>query len=695
MKSCFWIEFLLLAFNLSAFSQNSIPGPTRIACVGNSVTFGYGLKNRDHESYPARLNVMLGENYQVGNFGRNGATLLSKGHNPYIKSEEFRKAVEFLPDIVIIDLGLNDTDPRNWPNFSDDFITDYQQLIESFKTQSGAVPQVYICLMTPVFYGHPRFKSGTRDWFWQIQDKIKQVAQNTGVGLIDLHSPLYGRPDLFSDYLHPDAQGAEIIAQTVYSFISGDYGGFRLAPVFGEHMVFQQKKQAEIYGVSNSHDKIEILMHSHYSETTAGSDGSWRISMPPLPAGGPYTLQIRVNNVLRVDWSDIMVGEVWLCSGQSNMEFELKWSENGQTEVKNALDNRLRLFNYKGFIRTNDIAFDSISLSRINNLNYFEGSWQTCFPETASGFSAIAYYFGSSLRRRLDVPVGLIQVAVGGAPIESFIDRKSLEFNPVLVDIFQTRSKNDFIFEWVRQRAAKNIALSNNSLQRHPYDPAYIFEAGIVPLGCFPVQGVIWYQGESNAHNAELYRIAFIEFVSSWRKFWHDPYLPVFFAQLSSMDRPSWPRFRDIQRQLSDWIPNTALVVTSDLGDSLNVHPVRKKQVGERFALQAFNKVYGQKVTSDGPIPAKIKEISGRLIITFKSSRKLKASDGKIIRELEIAGQDDIFRPVSPELNKNRIIIKISDKICKAVRYGWEPFSHGNLINEADLPASTFQINVK
>jgi sialate O-acetylesterase len=480
----------------------------------------------------------------------------------------------------------------------------------------------------------------------------------------------------------------------VYSSITGDYGGFRMAPIFGEHMVFQQKKPVEIYGVSDSHDKIEVLLHAQYAETTAGSDGKWRITMPPVKAGGPYILQIRVNGVLKVDWNNIMSGEVWFCSGQSNMEFELKLSESGQSEAENASDTRLRFFNYKGFISTNNIEFDSVSLNRINNLDYFEGSWQTCTSETASEFSAIGYYFGKSLRQKLNVPVGLIQVAVGGAPIEAFIDRKSLELNSILSEEFSDKSSIVLIFDWVRQRKSKNNALSSNPLQRHPYDPAYIFEAGMGPLGPFPVQGVIWYQGESNAHNAELYKIAFTEFVHSWRKFWQNQDLPLIFAQLSSLDRPSWPHFRDIQRQLANVISKTALVVTSDLGDSLNVHPVRKKQVGERFALQAFNRVYGLKILSDGPSPLKSKRTSESLIITFKSSRKLKTSDGKTIHELEIAGLDTIFRSVSATLKRNRLIIKEPGYGIKAVRYGWKPFSHGNLVNESELPASTFLIYI-
>lgn len=679
---------------LAVRSQN-LAEKTRIACVGNSVTYGYGLANPGRESYPARFQAMLGDDYQVGNFGRSGATLLSRGHNPYVKSEEYRKALEFLPDIVIIHLGLNDTDPRNWPNYRDDFIADYQGLIRSFKTEAGTSPRVYVCLMTPIFSGHPRFKSGTRDWYLQVQERIRQVAVNTGATLVDLNRPLRNRPDLFADQIHPDAAGAEIIARTVFGVLTGDHGGFRLSPVFGEHMVFQQKKPAEIYGFANSNDQIRVTFHTRTSETTASGDGRWQVTLPSPPAGGPYPLQISVNGTLAVNWSDILVGEVWLCSGQSNMEFELKNSENGMAEAGKASDNKLRFFNYKGFVRTNDIAFDTLALKRINALDYFEGTWQGCTPETAGGFSAVGYYFGQSLRRRLDVPVGLVQVAVPGAPIEAFIDRATLESHPLLVDFFAHRGKNDFIFEWVRQRTARNISRGSHPMQRHPFDPAYIFEAGIEPLGNFPLQGILWYQGESNAHHPELYRTSFTAWAFSWREYMKNKQLPIFFAQLSSIDRPTWPHFRDVQRQLAEMIPHTAMVVTSDLGDSLDVHPVRKKEVGERFALQAFGKVYGLKVLSDGPVPLKVTQTPQSLVIAFKSSQKLKSSDGKPVRELEIAGQESVFRPVSGILNRNNLIINGPGQKITAVRYGWKPFSRGNLVNEAGLPASTFVVEIE
>jgi sialate O-acetylesterase len=670
-------------------------GPKKVACVGNSVTFGYGLKDPSGDSYPAQLADLLGENYQVGNFGRNGATLLSEGHNPYVKSEEYQRALAYQPDIVVIHLGLNDTDPRNWPNYRDEFITDYQTLIRSFQTASRKPPEIHICLMTPIFPGHPRFKSGTRDWFYEIGEAIRKVADNTGVNLIDLHTPLHKRPDLFADNLHPNEEGAAIIARTVYATITGDYGGFRLAPVFGEHMVVSQKRPVVFYGTSNRGDRIEIRFDEQVRQVTPSSNGYWKAQFLPVPSGGPYPLEIRVNDTLKVNWQDILSGEVWLCSGQSNMEFELKYAENGRPTAANANDNGLRLLNFKSFVQTSDIEFDKASLDRINCLDFFDGRWQGDSPATSAEFSAIAYFFGRELRDRLKVPVGLIQVAVGGAPIESFIDRKTLEFNPVLVDQFLNREKNDFIFDWVRGRIAKNIAQNNTRLQRHPYDPAYIFEAGIAPLGPLPIRGVLWYQGESNAHHPELYKIAFREFTDSWRRFLEDPEMPVLIAQLSGIDRPTWPWFREVQRQLANEIPHTGLVVTYDLGDSLNVHPVRKEEVGERFALQTLQKAYGKAIAAEGPVPLKIIRKSGKSAIIFQTSGKLKTTDGGPVRELEICGPDGIFREVPGCLKGKKILINLPIENIASVRYGWKPYSRGNLTDPSGLPASTFRLDRK
>ncbi|MEI6140121.1 MAG: GDSL-type esterase/lipase family protein [Mariniphaga sp.] len=671
--------------------------PHRIACIGNSVTYGLGLHDRETESYPSQLQKILGENFVVGNFGVNGTTLLTKGHRPYIQSEAYHQALDYKADIVVIDLGLNDTDPRNWPLYRDDFTRDYLNLIHSFKTMNGKTPKVYICLMTPIFHSHPRFKSGTRDWFWQIQKKIELVAKSCGAELIDLHTPLYSRPDLFADALHPDIEGAGIIAKTISSAITGDYGGFKLSPAFSEHMVLQRNQPIELSGTANRQDHIKLNFAGKSSECTTGFDGKWHLALPQTIAGGPYNMQILVNGKIVVDWNDILIGEVWFCSGQSNMAFRLDQSQNGKDESEKVHGENLRLLNFQGITETSDTKWDSTTLKKVNQLFYFQGEWKRCSPKEASSFSAIAYHFGQELRERLHVPVGLILVAVGGAPAEAFIDRYTLEHHPQLVNVLYNWSSNDFIMEWCRQRAMVNISSGKNPLQRHPYMPAYVFEAGISAFRGFPVKGILWYQGESNAHNMEHHEVVFPELIRSWRQFCKNDKLPFVFAQLSSIQRPGWELFRDSQRRMAGTIPNCYMAITSDLGDSLNVHPIHKKEVGHRLALQALQKVYGQSVKADGPIPLKATRIEkSRVEILFGQDQSLQTSDGQSLLELDAAGSDEVFYPISGELKGNKItIINKNDQVITQVRYGWRPFSRGNLVNSYGLPASTFSLNVK
>lgn len=666
----------------------------KVACVGNSVTYGYGISDRETNCYPTQLQQFLGKSYYVENFGFSGATLLSKGHKPYINTQEYKQALAFHADIVIIDLGLNDTDPRNWPEFRDEFIADYIKLIASFTTSKGTKPQVYICKMTPIFHAHKRFKSGTRDWFWQIQEAIEKVAQNTSSRLVDLHTPLYNRPDLFADALHPDAEGAKIIAKSVYSSLTGNYGGFRLASVFGEHMVLQQKKPVAFFGTANAGEKIKVVFSGMLKECLTTAEGRWKITFPALKAGGPFPLKIFVNDSLRIDWNDLMIGEVWLCAGQSNMEFQLFRSQYGKEETSAAKDHNLRLLNFRPIVLTSDQSWDSTALAKVNSLDYFEKTWTISDSLNARNFSAIGYYFGRELRKKLGVPVGMIEVSVGGAPTEAFIDRKSLEFNPELVDVMNNWADNDFVMEWVRKRAARNISLSNNKLQRHPFMPAYIYESSIAQLRGLSIQGVLWYQGESNTNNMEHHKIAFTELIQSWRKTFNKQDMPFFFAQLSSVQRSSWPYFRDSQRLLAHEISNTGMVITSDLGDSLDVHPIQKAEVGHRFAALALNKVYDKKVIGESPQPIKAYIEVNQLYVDFEHAIKLSTSDKLPVRELEISGPDGLFFPVEGRIKGQQIIIQIKDQVPTQIRYGWKPYSHANLVNEVGLPASTFVISI-
>lgn len=669
--------------------------PVKVACIGNSVTFGYTHKHPQLTSYPAQLQKLLGEKYLVKNFGHTGTTLLRKGYNPYFKTKEFEEALAFYPDIAIIHLGLNDTDPRNWPDYKDDFAPDYAWLIDTIRKNNPAV-KIFICRLTPIFSDHPRFISGTRDWFWQIQELIPHIAKANKTGIIDLHTPLYSRPDLFQDALHPNIEGAAILAKTVFEKITGDFGGLQLATVFAPHMVLQRNKPIRFYGKANTNEKVSIRFNQLQKTVEAADDGRWQVVFPAMKAGGPFTANfITAEKAIRLD--DILIGEVWLCSGQSNMYFPLRDAIHQKDEMELAQKSTtLRLLKMNPVVETGNYAWDSVTLQNVNQLNYFSGTWQKCDSEGVKDFSAVAYYFGKKLQRKLHVPVGLIEVAVGGSTAESWIDRYTMEHHPVLVNELYNWRQSDFFMSWVRERAATNLKNATNPKQRHPYEPCYNYEAGIKPLVNFPVAGVIWYQGESNTHNTELYETVFPELVNSWRKQWGYS-LPFYYVQLSSMDRPSWTSFRFSQLQLVKRIPNVGMAVSSDAGNSNNVHPKQKKVVGIRLAVLALHFTYGQKnIVPYGPMPAKAVMHNGNVVFTFQYAKQLQTSDGKPLRGFKLMDEKGIQYKAHAFIEQNKVVIRVPGGMKPInVLYAWESYTNANLINGARLPASTFKFIIE
>ena len=686
----------LFVFLISIFSQFELAAQKnaiKVACIGDSVTAGYLLSDAVKESYPSQLQILMGEKYEVKNFGYSGATLLKKGHKPYYKTKEFADALAYSPDIAVIHLGLNDTDPRNWPNYKEEFDADYSWLIDTLKKQNPAV-KIYICRLTPIFNDHSRFKSGTRDWFWQIQSHIPNIAKANRVGLIDLHEKLYPRPDLFPDALHPTKEGAAIFAQTVYENITQDFGGLKLAAVFTDNMVLQRNQPIQIYGTANGGDTIEVTFKQQKKNVIVDKYGKWKISFPALTKGGPYEMTVQ-SKATKIVLKNILVGDVWFCSGQSNMAFQLQNSENGSAEAKKiGANSTIRLFNAKAIQDTDETAWDAATLAKTNQLQFFSGSWSVCDSISAKEFSAIAYYFGKNIAHEENVPVGLIQVAVGGSPIESWIDRYTLEHDDKVVDILTNWRKSDFVMPWVRERANVNLKNATNAKQRHPYDPCYNFEAGVEAFTKFPIKGVIWYQGESNAHNVELYEHLMPTLVESWRKAWGTAF-PFYYVQLSSIDRPTWPAFRDVQNRLQNKIPNSGMAISMDYGDALNVHPIKKKEVADRLALLALRYTYGKAVTANGPSALKAFQNGDNILVSFAFAKQLTTADKKELIGFELVNDKGIHIQDKAAIVKNQVLITIpkGEKI-KTVLYAWKPFTKANLVNEAGLPCSTFKLEI-
>lgn len=699
MKKTLLLLCLLLC--TAAYAQNKV----KVACVGNSVTYGAGIENREVNSYPAQLQRLLGDGYKVMNFGKSGATLLNKGHRPYCEQEEYKAALAFAGDLIVIHLGLNDTDPRNWPNYRDYFVGDYLALIESFR-KANPDCQIWICRMTPISHRHSRFKSGTRDWYWMEQETIEEIARLANTGLIDLQAGLYNRPDLLPDAIHPTAEGAGILAKTIYGELTGNYGGLQLPITYTDNMVLQRNKPLPVSGIANAGQKITVTIAAQKKEAVTASNGKWSVILDPLQAGGPYELTIEasspkkkknkknVSASQKLTYKDVLVGEVWLCSGQSNMAFrvdELVDSQRKELLEYAGKQPQIRLFNMEPRWLTNAVEWDEAVMDSLNRLQYYQNTqWVQCNKQTVDKFSAVAFAFGRMLSDSLQVPVGLILNAVGGSGTEAWIDRKTLEFD--FADILYNWTQNDFIQDWARGRAMLNTKKSTNKLQRHPYEPCYLYETGIEPLQQYPIKGIIWYQGESNAQNIETHECLFPLLVDSWRHNWQEE-LPFYYVQLSSIDRPSWTWFRDSQRRMMNTIPNCGMAVSSDRGDSLNVHPRYKREIGERLARWALNKTYAQSmITPSGPLYHSVEFKNATAYISFDYAEGLHTSDGQPLRSFEIAEHDGLFVPARAEIIDGKIKVW-SEKIANPtlVRYGWQPFTRANLVNGEGLPASTFR----
>ena len=378
----------------------------------------------------------------------------------------------------------------------------------------------------------------------------------------------------------------------------------------------------------------------------------------------------------------------------------LRQATNAKENIAEALTKEdLRIYDMRPRVYTDAISWDSISLEKLNRLDYYlPTQWQTLTADNAPQFSAIAYHFGAMLADSLNVPVGIICNAVGGAPIESFIDRHTLEHHPELVDILTDWRNNDRIQPWVRSRGAQNIKLSANPLQRHPYEPCYLYEAGIAPIAGFPLRGFIWYQGESNAHNVELFASEFPALIASWRKTWNDDALPFNFVQLSSINRPSWPHFRDVQRQLAMQIAHCEMAVSSDKGDSLDVHSRDKRPIGERLVRIALHHNYGyDHLVPSGPTIRSAENKGKSIVLTFDHANDMHAADGATLKTFEIADEYGFYYPADKvEIKGNTIWLQSkSVKRPTRARYGWQPFTRANLVNAESLPASTFEIQAK
>ncbi len=626
--------------------------PVRLACIGDSITQGAGATKG--MSYPAQLQNLLGDGWEVGNFGVSGRTLMRSGDFPYWKEAAYQQSLAYNPDVVVIMLGTNDTKPQNWIH-KDQFENDYRGLVRTFQ-QLKSKPRIFLCRAVPV---PAPGNFGINEAGIQEQIPIvDRLALELKAGIIDMHAALAGNPALLPDRVHPNTEGAGEMAKAAFKVLTGLDPSKIVRPnrLFHDGAVLQRGVPLPVWGTAGDGMKISVQFAGQNVTTTA-SGGKWMVKLKPMSASAePRIMKVVGNTTISIE--NVLVGDVWLASGQSNMERQLgprppQQELTGWREAAAAADFPL-IREYKVPLKfTAEPASDTA------------GRWMVCSPQTAPNFSAVGFYFARDLQPNIKVPVGIIHSSWGGTVVEAWTSAEALKEQGVNVGEFRNQNS-----------------------------PAGLYQGMIAPLLPFAIKGVIWYQGESNNGKALDYRSRFPAMITDWRKRWNSPKLPFLFVQIAP-HKDMKPELREAQLLTLEKSPNTAMVVTTDAGDANDIHPTHKEPVGVRLALAARALAYGEKIEWSGPLYKSMKISGDRVGLTFTHVGKGLEAKGGDLKGFTMAGADGKFLPASAVIQGTSVIVSSPEvPEPKSVRYGWENVPEVNLFNKDGLPASPFRTDV-
>ena len=472
----------------------------------------------------------------------------------------------------------------------------------------------------------------------------------------------------------------------------------KLPRILSSHRVLQRDRPIHIWGWSAPGEKVTVEFHGISRDTVGNSLGNWSAYLPPEAAGGPYQLTVAGSNKVVLD--DVLIGDVWFASGQSNMEMPLKGFPGGPVkdsaeEIARAGQPQIRLI----LIPKKASEFP---------LRDVDASWTACSPETASDFSAVAYFFGRELAAREHVPIGLIDATWGGTVAEAWMSLRAVAADASLMPVFATRaammeSQSETTAILARE-SQEDLAARQAGRTPLPHAwrpdpaswaPAALFNGMVAPEVAYTIKGVIWYQGESNSRLAfaPTYAKLLPALIADWRAQWHEGDFPFLFVQISnfkSNPTEAWAAIREAQRR-SLSVANTAMVVTADIGDPGNVHPADKQTVGARLALAARALAYDERLEYSGPLFRQAAPEGQSVRVWFGHSASGLVSKGGDLQGFEIAGDDGRFVAASAHIDGNTVVVSSpSVSEPKYVRYGWANAPLVNLYNGDSLPASPF-----
>ncbi len=483
----------------------------------------------------------------------------------------------------------------------------------------------------------------------------------------------------------------------------------KLPNVFGDHMVLQQGQKNKVWGVADSGEDVTVSIHTQNHKAKSGAHGQWHVMLDPLPVGGPYVLTVKGKNEIKFE--DVLVGEVWICSGQSNMQWSVNSSNDADLERATAKHPKIRMINFPQIGVQEPIW------------THNDRQWQVCSPETVGNFSAVGYFFARQLNRTLDVPIGMINNAWGGSACEAWIRRDILEkdetYKPLMdrwagIEAGYPEAKA----EYAKKLADWKVAVEKAKSENKPAPPqpggnpdgqmfgnsrpGNIYNGVLKSHLGYGIKGAIWYQGESNAGRAYQYRTLFPLMIKSWRDEWGNGDFPFYWVQLADFqaEKPepgdsSWAELREAQTLTMKALPNTGEAVIIDIGEGKDIHPKNKVDVGRRLARWALAEDYKVAgIPCRSPLYKSMEKLGNKAVLTFDNvTNGWRPFDTQEPRGFAIAGEDKKFVWASAKILPDGRVEVWSDAVKEphSVRYAWADNPVCNMYSGAGLPLTPFR----
>jgi len=512
-----------------------------------------------------------------------------------------------------------------------------------------------------------------------------------------------------------------LFAALLFVILSGGPARAAVKPhaLISEGMVLQRGMAVPILGTAAENEKVTVRFQGQEVTTTA-HNGKWLLRLRNLQAGGPFEMTLTGTNTIRL--KDVFVGEVWVCSGQSNMVWPMRLCATKEM-IATSSNPMIRFFtvplNSATTPQSEVVANPRSDQELLTSKLPYTPTWKECRPDVVSYISAVGYFFARDLQKALGVPVGLLHCPVGGTWVEAWVSDRALQAHPDLKDLSvrfresYARSVHQYLDELEKHRQAVLQALKEGKdlppapvhpdpppfhfpLSRNVSNPSIFFNGMIAPLMPYGIRGVIWYQGESNHNRPALYKEIFSTLIQSWRKEWGQGDFPFLFVQIAPYGKAvaerGFAEVRQAQFRTSLEVPQTAMVVTTDIGDEKDIHPPGKDVVGARLALAARAVAYGEKIVYSGPVYDRMEIQDDKVVLSFQHLGKGLVARGGALKGFTIAGSDHKYVEAEAEIRGDRVVVW-SSRVTRpvAVRFGWADYPVTNLWNKDGLPASPFQ----